>query len=151
MTLEIRPVHAADFDDWRELWQAYLTFYRTTLPEGRTEKTWSRMLDDDLPVHCLIARDDGVAVGFAAYLTHFSTWLDGKDCYLEDLYVAADIRGSGVGRKLIESVGDAARDLGCDRLYWTTEINNYRARGLYDKVAGPSDSVRYRMSLTQPA
>jgi hypothetical protein len=32
---------------------------------------------------------------------------------------------------------------GWSRLYWHTRLNNYRARGLYDKFTPHSDFVRY--------
>ena len=38
------------------------------------------------------------AIGLVHWLTHPSTWSAGPYCYLEDLFVHPDARGSGVGR-----------------------------------------------------
>lgn len=149
MATEIRPASAEDFEAWLPLWQGYLAFYESDLPRERTDLTWSRILDPAFPINCLVAQDGKAIVGFATFVTHPSTWLEVGDCYLEDLFVAPDRRGGGTGRALIDAVAHAARQLGCERLYWTTQSGNDRARALYDAIAGPSDIVRYRLDLTR--
>ena len=63
-------------------------------------------------------------------------------CYLGDLFVDPARRAAGVGEHLINwPYRDEAR--GWSRLYWHTRLNNYRARGLYDKFTPHSDFVRY--------
>ena len=42
--IEIRQVTADDHAAWLPLWQAYLRFYNTELPEAVTQSTWQRML-----------------------------------------------------------------------------------------------------------
>jgi GNAT superfamily N-acetyltransferase len=73
--------------------------------------------------------------------------LDGNqsdDCYLQDLFVADDARGSGVGRVLIEHVYADARRRGASRVYWLTHEFNHNARQLYDRVADRSGFIHYR-------
>lgn len=149
MTINITPCSPADKQDWRALWEDYLSFYNTVLSGEQTELTWARILDPDHAISGFIARqDNGQAVGFVTYLYHASTWLEVGDCYLEDLYVDAGIRGQGTGRALIEMVQSAAREKGSERLYWFTDEGNDRARLLYDKVVGGTcGHVRYRMTL----
>ncbi len=53
--------------------------------------------------------------GFATYL------ISGDECYVEDVYVEADQRHKGVGRKLIDQVREIAKDLKCTHL--TTTVN----------------------------
>jgi len=40
--IQIRPVTAADHAAWLPLWQAYLRFYETELPDAVTQSTWQR-------------------------------------------------------------------------------------------------------------
>ena len=63
--------------------------------------------------------------------------------FAHDLFVADAMRGSGVGRKLIEAVYEVARTRGCSRVYWLTQETNVRAMALYDKVAQKSGFVQY--------
>ncbi|MET0735072.1 MAG: GNAT family N-acetyltransferase [Microbacterium sp.] len=138
----------ADRVDWLPLWHAYLEFYEEELSEDQTELTFERVTDPDQAVHGAIARDDeGRAVGFVHWLTHVSTWSEGPYCYLEDLYVAPDARGGGVGRALIAFVTDWAGEAGCSQVYWLTQSHNATARVLYNKVADDTGFVHYSIDL----
>ena len=88
-------------------------------------------------------------VGFATILLHPSTWSITPYCYLEDLFVASDARGLGVGRSLIDEVYRRADSAGWGRVYWNTTDDNYRARTLYDKLARKTDYIQYRRQYQQ--
>ena len=145
---DIHPLAASDRDEWLPLWRGYLEFYEHELTDEQTALTFARLTDPDYPVWGAIARDaDGRAIGFVHWLTHASTWADGPYCYLEDLFVAPDVRGSGAGRALIGTVETWAREHGCDQVYWLTAETNTTARGLYDKVAKLTGFVHYSIEL----
>lgn len=145
--VSVAAATVADETEWHALWRAYLRFYKTHLPDGITRATWRRILDDGHPFRCFIAREaDGAAVGFALHFAHPSSWCAVGDMYLEDLYVAAEARGRGVGRALIEAIVESARAEKIDRVYWMTNYDNATARALYDKLTGGDDGhVRYRL------
>lgn len=149
--VHIRPVAEADFPAWLPLWDGYNAFYGrsgpTALPERITQATWSRFFDAYEPVHALVAERDGRLLGLVHYLYHRSTTLFGPICYLQDLYTAADARGQGVGRALIEAVYERARQAGSQRVYWQTHETNKTAMRLYDSVADKSGFVVYRKPL----
>jgi GNAT superfamily N-acetyltransferase len=63
---------------------------------------------------------------------------------LQDLFVAEEARGKGIGRALIEAVYTAARGTGASRVYWLTQESNATARALYDKIADRSGFIQYR-------
>jgi GNAT superfamily N-acetyltransferase len=140
----IRPVREADHAQWLPLWQGYQEFYRARIPEEATEATWKRFFEAQEPVHCLVAERDGKLVGLAHYLFHRSTWLVGPTCYLNDLFVDPSGRRSGVARKLIEAVYDAADKAGAAKVYWLTHESNAAARLLYDQVARHRGFIQYQ-------
>lgn len=145
---EIHPLTEADRDEWVPLWHGYLEFYEEELSAEQTELTFARLTDPDQAVHGAIARDDdGRAIGFVNWLTHVSTWSEGPYCYLEDLFVAPDVRSGGVGRALIATVTDWAGEAGCSQVYWLTQSHNATARVLYDKVAEDTGYVHYSIAL----
>jgi GNAT superfamily N-acetyltransferase len=148
MTIEIRPLVSSDHAAWLPLWQGYLTFYKTSLPEEQTERTWSRFLDANFNLHALGAFDDGVLVGIVHYNFQNSTWSNQGFVLLEDLFVDSEIRGKGIGRSLIEAVKAIAEKHGCSRLYWNTDHFNETARKLYDTYVLESGKVQYRVPLT---
>jgi GNAT superfamily N-acetyltransferase len=144
----IRPVAAGDCDAWFRLWQGYLEFYEKTLPTEISEATWRRLLDSKEPIHGLVAvSPSGMVVGFANYVLHAATWSEQPFCYLEDLFVAPESRGTGTGRALIEALVDLAKTHGWYRVYWQTKASNATARALYDKIAPVTDWVRYDVNV----
>ena len=132
---------------WGALWQDYLEFCEHALPAAITDLTWRRFHDPAEPVHCLCAFDGNRMTGFVTYVLHRSTWAADHYCYLEDLYVDAAERGKGTARRLIEAVREEARRHGSERLYWNTDRGNATAQRLYDRLAGKTDYIQYRMPL----
>jgi GNAT superfamily N-acetyltransferase len=144
MTLTIRPLRASDEADWRRLWAGYLAFYETTLPEQVYATTFARLLDPARPQqNALVAEQGGRLVGLVHYIYHAHNWRLEDVCYLQDLYVAPETRGTGAGRALIEAVYAAADANGTPAVYWLTQDFNTTARQLYDRIAKVSPFIRY--------
>jgi len=145
MTVCIRPATNADFAAWLPLWQGYQAFYEVDIAADTTALTWRRFLDPAEPMHALVAADaDGRLVGIVHYIFHRSCWTAADYCYLQDLFVAPDQRGTGVGRALIEAVYAAADAAGSTRVYWLTHETNDTGRRLYDRIAQYSGFIQYR-------
>ena len=146
--LVIRPVQAQDWNARLPLWQGYNAFYgragATALPEEITRTTWQRFFDAYEPVHALVAQQGERLVGLTHYLFHRSTTKLGPNCYLQDLFTAEAVRGQGVGRALIEAVGERAQVGGASSVYWQTHETNTTAMQLYDRVAAKSGFIVYR-------
>lgn len=147
----IRPIREQDHAQWRLLWDGYNAFYGragdTALPEQITASTWARFLHPDELVYAAVAEMDGQIVGLVHYLFHRSTTRLQDVCYLQDLFTAPSLRGKGIGRQLIQSVYDAARAAGSERVYWQTQETNQAGRLLYDKVASHSGFIVYSHQL----
>lgn len=140
----IRPLALEDKADWRRLWTLYLEFYETTVPEEVYETTWARLHSgDDNEFNCLVAEHDGKLIGLTHYLFHRHAWKVERVCYLQDLFVDNEVRGTGAGRALIEAVYAAADAEGAPAVYWLTQDFNKTARTLYDRVANLTPFIRY--------
>lgn len=146
-SIEIRAVRPDDEAVWRKMWQGYLEFYETSLPDRVTDATWARILDSDDTYQAIVAELDGEVVGFANVVLHDFTWSDRPAGLLHDLYVNPDVRGSGAGRALIQHVIDHGRRERWNRVYWMTKEDNATARRLYDTFAPADGFVRYRVAL----
>lgn len=146
---KIRSLEDGDRDTWERLWRAYLDFYEADISADVTEATWKRLLDSGTPMFCLVAENDaGSVVGFTHCVIHLNTWTAHPICYLEDLFVDPAYRKAGVGRQLIEAVGEKAKAENWGRLYWMTKQDNQTARALYDKIARFSGFIRYDYPLS---
>jgi len=145
MTIAVRPIDAADKAGWLRLFCDYITFYEEDVPEDVIELTWQRLLTRDDNMAGFIATDEeGRALGIVNMVFHRSTWSPTWYCYLEDLFVAPEARGAGVGRALIEATYAEADRRGASRTYWAPHENNVTARALYDRLGGLTEFVQYR-------
>jgi len=145
--MTIHPLTPHDHTVWHDLWQAYLAFYETVLPEATYARTWQRLLDPHEPVHGALAWEGDRPLGLVHFIYHRSCWTEADYCYLQDLYVAPGHRGAGLGRALIEHVYARATADGCDRVHWLTQETNYPGRQLYDRIAARSGFIQYRQLL----
>ncbi len=62
----------------------------------------------------------------------WSVWKSAEDCWLEDLFVREEARGSGLGRALIEAAFERARARGCKRIELDVSEANDAALALYE-------------------
>lgn len=146
--LIIRPLMPTDEADWRRLWTGYLAYYETSVPEAVYQTTFARLLGSDpQDFNGLLAVRDGQALGLVHYLFHRHCWKIENVCYLQDLYVTPEARGTGAGRALIEAVYAAADAAGNPAVYWLTQDFNATARQLYDRVAKVTPFIRYNRVL----
>lgn len=145
--IEIRQVSADDHAAWLPLWQAYLRFYNTELADSVSQSTWQRFLDPSEPTHAALAWADGKAVGMVHFIYHRSNWAIENSCYLQDLLVAPETRGTGVGRKLIEFVYTTAKADGCSKVHWLTHETNATAIQLYERIAERPGFVQFRKAI----
>lgn len=142
--IDITPVTPQDRDEWARLWQGYLTFYKTELDEATSAATFERVSTPGSGIHAAFARDEaGRAIGLVQWLTHPATWTTADYCYLEDLFVDPEARGSGAGSALIEHVRSWAAEHGSAKVYWLTAEDNETARALYDRVAECTGFIQY--------
>ena len=67
--------------------------------------------------------------------------------WLTALVVDEAVRGSGVGRRLVEAVESFARDAGCERLSVTTYEHLIEAQAFYLRVGFEATGRRFGKSL----
>ena len=144
MTLEIRELQADDFEEWHRLWNGYLQYYETDLPEAIKQTAFERLRDPLTKVHGRLAVLDGAPVGLVHYIYHDHMWRPEGVCYLQDLYSDPQIRGKGIGRALIETVYAEAETAGSPYVYWLTQDFNEAGRRLYDKVGTHTPFIKYQ-------
>jgi GNAT superfamily N-acetyltransferase len=100
------------------------------------------------PFQCLLAEDDGEAVGFALFFHNYSTWRGRPGLYLEDLFVPERHRGRGVGTALLTRLAAIALARGCARMEWAVLDWNEKAMTFYDALGARANHewVPYRLT-----
>ena len=149
--ISIREAHAADFTQWRVLWDQYNAFYgrsgATALSDEIVLSSWQRFLEPKEPLICLVAEQGDRLVGLAHFIVHRNTITIENTAYLQDLFSDPSLRGKGIGRALIASFFEHACDAGIAQVYWHTHASNQTAMRLYDRVATNTGFTVYRKTL----
>ncbi|HLW75153.1 MAG TPA: GNAT family N-acetyltransferase [Gammaproteobacteria bacterium] len=83
---------------------------------------------------CVIAEQDSRPAGFALFFHNFSTFLGKPGLYLEDLYVKPELRGKGIGRRLLSHLARLTLERGCGRFEWAVLSWNEPAIRIYQRL-----------------
>ena len=138
---------AGMFDAWFSLYERYATDAGAQPSRRVGGILWRWLLDGTYRVAGVLAIDNRKdVVGFAHYRP-FPNTLDGTEaCRLDDIYVAASLRDTGLTERLIEQVCNTARKRGWSEVTWSG-TNDTLMRAAYDNVAARSDIATYRVKL----
>ncbi|WP_406483703.1 GNAT family N-acetyltransferase [Streptomyces platensis] len=129
------------------MYQGYADFYGKEMPESRAERVWSWILNPEHEVNCILVRDKaGAPVGLAHYRPFARPLTATTGGFLDDLFVAPELRGSGAVDALFTRLREITAERGWSVLRWITMDDNYRARGKYDRVAQQTKWVTYDMA-----
>ena len=152
MASPIRPARPRDVARIHELIVELATYERAAdMVRSTPEQLREALFGPEPAAYALVAEADSAVVGFALYFRNFSTWEGVHGIYLEDLYVAPEQRGLGLGKALLVALAEIAVQRGYARLEWAVlnwnqpSIEFYRALGAVPmedwtvyRLAGPA-------------
>lgn len=148
MKVNIRPLTREDRNTWEKLFGEYAQFYETSVPEGGLDAVWQWIFDPDNAFWCDLAENSaGEVIGFTQYQLMHRSLSGTMICYLSDLYVDPEVRGTGAGRAMIDHVLEFARNRGLSGVRWLTQEGNLTARRLYDTYHSKSDFILYSVPV----
>lgn len=146
--ITIAPPIAADKADWRRLYEGYATFYKVPMNDAIAERVWGWINDPSHVLEAFVAKTPGGRVVGLAHFRAMPRPLSGTTAgFLDDLFVDPEFRGGRVAHRLITTMADLARQRGWTIIRWLTADDNYRARGVYDKLARRTMWITYQMDL----
>lgn len=129
--IRVRQAVVADLDALADLFDRYRQFYAQAAdPEAARAFLLQRFERDESIL--FIAHAGDVAVGFTQLYPMFSSVSLARIFILNDLFVDADARGRGVGRRLLAAATACARELGALRVMLETSVDNVAAQRLYE-------------------
>lgn len=137
MTPTIRPATAADvpviLGHIRALAAYENLAHEVEATEARLEATLFPARGP-AAAECLLAEVGTVPAGLAVFFTNYSTFLARPGIHLEDLFVAPEWRGKGIGRHLLLHLAQLANARGCGRLEWNVLDWNQPAIDFYESL-----------------
>jgi len=129
---EIRRAQASDAADIARLLHDFNAEYDdpTLGVPALTQRVAELLANDEITV--LLAGDP--PLGLALLRTRPSLWSTATDVYLEELYVVPAHRRQGIGRALLNTAIETARQSGADHFELTTGETDTQARALYEST-----------------
>lgn len=145
--VKIVPLVERHRADWERLYAGYAEFYKVTQTPEMRAKVWSWIHDPAHEVNAVVAEDEaGQAVGLAHYRAFARPLSASTGCFLDDLFVDPSQRGKRVADALLEHLRALAREKGWSTVRWITADDNYRGRGVYDRLAKRTWWITYDMA-----
>jgi GNAT superfamily N-acetyltransferase len=149
MTITVGPLEAQDREAWEALYHGYGVFYQVAITPQKLDTIWSWIFADDEAFYGLMAKDDrGTCLGLIHYREMASPLRGCKVGFLDDLFVAPEHRGQGVAEALFEALKEEARQHRWPLVRWLTGDDNYRARGVYDRLATRTMWLTYQLDVS---
>ncbi|HEX4731044.1 MAG TPA: GNAT family N-acetyltransferase [Solirubrobacterales bacterium] len=148
--VEVSALREEEFEILLPLIAAYQGFYEVDeIDNDRNRLFFRRFIAPSEDGLIVAARDEGGAIlGYACLYWHFSSLAAVETVLMNDLFVAPEARGHGVGRALIEASAAVARERGAAWLEWATAPDNYTAQRLYDSMTSEKSTwLEYELDV----
>jgi ribosomal protein S18 acetylase RimI-like enzyme len=95
--------------------------------------------------HLAVALESGVVVGFASAVHYIHPDKETPELWINEVAVAEEQRGQGIGRRLLEALLAQARRMDCREAWVLTEPDNLLAQRLYAAAGGYENPVKQVM------
>lgn len=146
--VRIVPLEQRHRADWERLYAGYAAFYKVDQTPEMRDTVWGWIHDPAHEVKGLVAEDaEGRAIGLAHYRPYARPLRAGYGGFLDDLFVDPAARGTRVADALIARLCEIGREKGWNVIRWITADDNYRGRGVYDRVATRTMWITYDIAL----
>jgi ribosomal protein S18 acetylase RimI-like enzyme len=132
LTSLIRLATPDDAADVARLMIGFRDWWQRDEPDDAAFEAGVRRLLDDPNTDYLVAGDPPVGVCQLRY--RYALWTESEDCALEDIFVEAGARGSGLGKALVVAAFERARERGCRRMELDVNEANEAALSLYESM-----------------
>lgn len=140
-----RMATEADVDVLSPLMQAYYAFdHHPFDPQKARDALTGLLRDPALGLVWLICAGE-TEVGYIVLTFGYSLELLGRDAFIDEFFLGEGHRGRGWGRKTMEFVERAARDLGVHAIHLEVTRHNQGAQQFYPKL-GFTDRGHHLMS-----
>ena len=147
MDVQVRQATEADLDVLVPLFDAYRQFYRQECDPARARQFLLERFQNKESV-VLLATANAATAGFVQLYPSFSSGAMRRIFILNDLFVAPEARGQGVGSSLLRFSADYARRVGALRLVLSTETGNTTAQSVYERLGWKRDTAFHVYQLT---
>jgi GNAT superfamily N-acetyltransferase len=97
--------------------------------------------------HFLVAEMEGSPVGFINFTVRQTILHRSPSALIDELVVAKEYQGKGVGKQLVLAAVEKCKQLGCCEVEVSTEKTNVKARKFYKKCGFTERGILFEMDL----
>jgi ribosomal protein S18 acetylase RimI-like enzyme len=141
MKVSVRPAEPRDIDAMVSLLETLFTIEADFAFDAAKHRAGLKVLLESGQACVLVAEREGRVAGMVSVQTVISTAEGGPVGWVEDLVVAEDCRGLGLGRRLLEQLETWAIRNGLSRLQLLADRNNGPALGFYERLGWAETSL----------
>ena len=152
MEIEIRPAVPGDLAEILSLMEEFAD--HVSLREHlvvNEERLAEAVFGESAFVELLTAARSGQVIGYAMYYPHFSSFRGEQGFYLEDIFVAKQFRGRGIGLAMIKRIALQAAKRGFCRIDFQVLNSNTAALEFYDRLGAEVKTDECRLKIAGPA
>lgn len=132
---QLRPARPRDIPRILSLMREMAEFEKMTDILKATEESLHKSFFSERPsANCLVAHtagEPGRPVAYIMWFHNYSSFLDKRGLYLEDVYVQPAHRGKGLGGLVLKHLARLAVELDCGRFEWVVLDWNQNAIDFY--------------------
>ena len=137
--MEIRFAKKDDIEQIVKLCELHANYEKAAFDATNKESSLLKHLFDSLPsVKCIVVEHANQLVGYATFMKQLSTWDAAYYIHLDCLFFKEEVRGNGLGTKLMEKVKVYAKSENCEVIQWHTPDFNIQAIKFYQKLGTES-------------
>jgi len=145
MGAAFRPATTADEPTLLELMREFYRGEGMAWDEPAARAALHGLLADPALGRGVLIEMDGALAGYLAVCFGYSLEFQGRDAFVDELYVREPFRGRGLGARALEIAAELCRAAGVRALHLEVERRNTRAQEVYRK-AGFVDREHYLMT-----
>jgi ribosomal protein S18 acetylase RimI-like enzyme len=134
MELEVVLASLADVERLLPHAQDFWEFEKLPFEAARVRRVLAGLLSNPTQGRVLLAERGDEILGYLVLTFGYSLEHGGRDALVDELYVRASERGSGLGSRLLEAAFELCRHEGIERAHLEVDNTNPRAEALYHRA-----------------
>jgi GNAT superfamily N-acetyltransferase len=139
------PADASDVETLLPLVREFYEFEHIAFDEADAREALRQILSDARLGRVWLMRAGAEVVGYLVLTFGFSLEFKGRDAFVDELFLRADVRGRGLGTRALRVAEEACRHEGIRALHLEVERANTVAQEVYRRF-GFRDHDRYLLT-----
>jgi len=134
MEITIEPADFGDIPVLVEFMREYYAHDKLPFEEAPALSALSDLLANQDLGRIWLIWTDNLPIGYIVLTFGYSLEFQGRDAFIDELYLERLYRGSGIGTQILQFVTSEAKSLGIKAIHLEVERENQRAQQFYRSV-----------------